>query len=103
MFGALSGVVAGAEPVRAEVSLVFRPELWIGGWAAAVAVVGHFVALVPLVGPFVIFFLNASLLALVAEMPLEPLFVLLALGEFLGRVLFYKLSPATREFGALHV
>ena len=45
----------------------------------------------------------AVLLSLVAETPLEPLFVLLALGEFLGRVLFYKLSPATGEFGALHV
>jgi hypothetical protein len=37
VFGALSGIVAGAEPVRAEASLVFRPEVWIGGWAAAVA------------------------------------------------------------------
>jgi hypothetical protein len=36
-FGAISGVVAGAEPVRAEVSLVVGPEVWIGGWAAAVA------------------------------------------------------------------
>lgn len=37
LFGALSGIVAGAEPVRAEVSLGVRPELWVGGWAAAVA------------------------------------------------------------------
>jgi tetratricopeptide (TPR) repeat protein len=36
-FGAISGVVAGAEPVRAEVSLVVGPEIWIGSWAAAVA------------------------------------------------------------------
>jgi hypothetical protein len=37
VFGAISGVVAGAEPVRAEVSLVVGPEVWIGSWAAAVA------------------------------------------------------------------
>ncbi|MDJ0955759.1 MAG: dimethyl sulfoxide reductase anchor subunit [Arenicellales bacterium] len=43
------------------------------------------------------------LLALIAGVALGPLFALVALGEFLGRVLFYKLSPATREFGALHV
>jgi DMSO reductase anchor subunit len=43
------------------------------------------------------------LLALVAGLAPGPLLVLLAVGEFLGRVLFYKLSPATREFGAFHV
>jgi hypothetical protein len=37
VFGAISGAVAGAEPVRAEVSLVVGPEVWIGSWAAAVA------------------------------------------------------------------
>ncbi len=37
LFGAISGIVAGAEPVRAEASLVVNPEIWIGGWAAAVA------------------------------------------------------------------
>ena len=43
------------------------------------------------------------LLLLLAGIAPAPLFALVALGEFLGRVLFFKLSPATREFGALHV
>ncbi len=43
------------------------------------------------------------LLLLLAGAALAPLFALVALGELLGRVLFFKLCPATREFGALHV
>lgn len=43
------------------------------------------------------------LIAIIAGAALGPLFVLVALGEFLGRILFYKLSPATREFGAMYV
>lgn len=44
-----------------------------------------------------------ALIAMIAGAGPGPMFVLVALGEFLGRILFYKLSPATREFGALYV
>jgi anaerobic dimethyl sulfoxide reductase subunit C (anchor subunit)/Tat-targeted selenate reductase subunit YnfH len=44
-----------------------------------------------------------TLLLLLAGAPLAPVFALVAAGEILGRALFFKLCPATRNFGALHV